>query len=298
MDRLSEMEAFATVIDLGSYTGAARRLGVSKSSISKQVSALEERLGATLLNRTTRRVSPTEIGLAYCDRARRVLNDAGEADAIVNAMQSEPSGPLRMSVATDFGVQHLPTVMGEFLRQFRKVTVDLVLSNRRVDLVSEGFDLAIWVGEPQDASLRARKLCKSRYKLVASPSYFQSRGRPLRIDDLDDHRLLHTTAQSGAIGWGLTSSTGEVHHVRTPGCLVVNDAQSLLRAAISGLGIAYLPDYTLGTALKDGLLEEALPSLPHPEEGIFAVSPANRITPPKVRAMVDFLSDALGAIGT
>jgi DNA-binding transcriptional LysR family regulator len=298
MDRLSEMEAFTTVIDQGSYTDAARRLGVSKSSISKQVSALEERLGATLLNRTTRRVSPTEIGLAYYDRARRVLNDAGEADAIVNAMQSEPSGPLRLSVATDFGVQYLPSLMGEFLRRFPKVTVDLALNNRRMDLVSEGFDLAIWVGEPRDPSLQARKLCNSRYRLVASPSYFQSHGRPLRIEDLDDHRLLHTTAQSGAIGWMLTSSNGEVHHVRIPGCLVVNDAQSLLKATINGLGIAYLPDYVLEASLKDGLLEEALPSLSHPQEGIYAVYPANRVTPQKVKAMVDFLSDALGSIGS
>lgn len=295
MDRLSEMEAFATVVNQGSFTGAARRLGVSKSSISKHVSALEERLGATLLNRTTRRVSPTEIGLAYYDRARRVLNDAGEADAIVNATQSEPSGPLRLSVATDFGVQHLPTLMGEFLRRFPKVTLDLVLNNRRVDIASEGFDLAVWVGEPQDASLRARKLCNSHYRLVASPSYFQSHGRPMRIDDLNDHRLLHTTAQSGTIGWRLTSPNGDVHHVRASGCLVVNDAQSLLNAVISGLGIAYLPDYVFGTALKDGLLEEALPALCHREEGIYAVYPANRLTPPKVRAMVDFLSDALGS---
>lgn len=295
MDRLSEMEAFATVIDQGSYTGAARRLGVSKSSISKHISALEGRLGATLLNRTTRRVSPTEIGLVYYDRARRVLNDAGEADAIVNATQSEPWGPLRISVATDFGVQHLPMLMGEFLRQFPKVTVDLVLNNRRVDLVSEGFDLAVWVGDPKDASLRARKLCNSHYRLVASPSYFQSHGRPMRIDDLNEHRLLQTTAQSGTIGWRLTSPNGEVHHVSAPGCLVVNDAQSLLNIAISGLGIAYLPSYVIGTALKDGLLEEALPSLCHREEGIYAVYPANRITQPKVRAMVDFLSVAFGS---
>jgi DNA-binding transcriptional LysR family regulator len=297
MDRLSEMEAFATVVDQGSYTGAARRLGVSKSSISKHISALEGRLGATLLNRTTRRVSPTEIGLAYYDRARRVLNDAGEADAIVNATQSEPSGPLRVSVATDFAVQHLPALMSEFLRQFPKVTVEIVLNNRRVDLMSEGFDLAVWVGEPQDASLRARKLCNSHYRLVASPSYFQSHGRPMGIDDLNEHRLLHTTAQSGTIGWKLASQNGEVHRVQAPGCLVVNDGQSLLKAAISGLGIAYLPDYVFASALKEGLLEEALPSLPHREEGIYAVYPASRITPPKLRAFVDVLSDALGSIG-
>ena len=251
------------------------------------------RLGATLLNRTTRRVSPTEIGLAYYDRARRVLNDAGEADAIVNAMQSEPSGQLRVSVATDFGVQHLSPLMGDFLHQFPKVTVDLVLSNRRVDLVSEGFDVAIWVGEPQDAALRSRKLCSTRFRLVASPSYFQTHGRPLRIEDLNDHRLLHTTAQSGTIGWKLMSPDGEFHHVRAPGCLVVNDGQSLLNAALSGLGIAYLPSFLFGDALEQRRLEEALPSLGHREVGIYGVYPANRLTQPKVRALVDYLSEAL-----
>ncbi|MCU0853575.1 MAG: LysR family transcriptional regulator [Rhodobacteraceae bacterium] len=297
MDRLSEMEAFATVIDQGSYTGAARRLGVSKSSISKQVSALEERLGATLLHRTTRRISPTEIGLAYYDRARRVLNDAGEADAIVNAMQSDPSGPLRMSVVTDFGVQHLPTLIGEFLRRFPKVTVDLVLNNRRVDLAAEGFDLAIWVGEPQDPSLKARRLCTSRHRLVASPSYFQGHGRPMSVDDLTGHRLLHTTAQSGPSGWRLTSPNGEVHQVRAPACLVVNDAQSLLNAVTGGLGIAFLPDYVIGNALNEGLLEEALPALCTSEEGIYAVHPVHSLMPPKVRAMADFLTEAFGAAG-
>jgi DNA-binding transcriptional LysR family regulator len=296
MDRLSEMEAFATVVDQGSYTGAARRLGVSKSSVSKHVSALEERLGATLLHRTTRRISPTEIGLAYYDRARRVLNDAGEADAIVNAMQSDPSGPLRMSVVTDFGVQHVPTLMGEFLRRFPKVTVDLVLNNRRVDLAAEGFDLAVWVGEPQDPALTARRLCTSRHRLVASPSYFQGHGRPMSVEDLNGHRLLHTTAQSGPTGWRLMAPNGEVQHVRAPACLVVNDAQSLLHAATAGLGIAYLPDYVIGTALKDGLLEEALPSLCLREDGIYAVCPATNLTPPKVRAMVDFLAEAFGSV--
>ena len=130
MDRLTEMEAFATVVDQGGFTDAAKKMGISKSAVSKHVSSLEARLGARLLNRTTRRVSPTEIGLAYYDRARRVLNDAGEADALVTSMQSAPSGLLRISVATDFGVNHLSPVLSEFLSDFPDITVNMVLNNR------------------------------------------------------------------------------------------------------------------------------------------------------------------------
>ena len=161
MDRLTEMEAFATVVDQGGFTDAAKKMGISKSAVSKHVSALEARLGARLLNRTTRRVSPTEIGLAYYDRARRVLNDAGEADALVTSMQSAPSGLLRISVATDFGVNLLSPILGDFLLEYPDITVNMVLNNRYVELISEGFDMAIRVGELEDSSLRARKLTET-----------------------------------------------------------------------------------------------------------------------------------------
>ena len=156
MDRLTEMEAFATVVDQGGFTDAAKKMGISKSAVSKHVSSLEARLGARLLNRTTRRVSPTEIGLAYYDRARRVLNDAGEADALVTSMQSAPSGLLRISVATDFGVNHLSPVLSEFLADFPDITVNMVLNNRYVELISEGFDMAVRIGERMTASSASR----------------------------------------------------------------------------------------------------------------------------------------------
>jgi DNA-binding transcriptional LysR family regulator len=187
MDRLSEMEAFAAVVDQGGFTDAARKMGKSKSAISKYVTSLEARLGARLLNRTTRRVNPTEIGLAYYDCARRILNDAGEADSFVTATQSVPAGVLRVRVATDFGVSCVSPLVSEFLREFPDITVNMVLSNRHVELVSEGFDMAIRIGEPEDNSLRACQLTKTSKVMVASPSYVQKSGRPLRIDDLSEH---------------------------------------------------------------------------------------------------------------
>ncbi|WP_121061321.1 LysR family transcriptional regulator [Chachezhania antarctica] len=290
MDRLTEMEAFANVVDQGGFTDAARKMGISKSAVSKHVSSLEARLGARLLNRTTRRVSPTEIGLAYYDRARRVLNDAGEADALVSAMQSAPSGLLRVSVATDFGVNHVSPILGGFLTDFPDITVNMVLNNRFVELISEGFDVAIRIGELEDSTLRARKLAETTRRMVASPGYFARHGRPARIDDLSDHKLLHYSTQSNAAVWKLTAPSGEKRQVRSGGGLSVNDGQSLLNAAISGLGIAYLPSYLYCAAMEKGLIEDAMPSLPVERQGIYAVYPPGRFTQPKVRAFIDFLA--------
>jgi DNA-binding transcriptional LysR family regulator len=290
MDRLTEMEAFATVVDQGGFTDAAKKMGISKSAVSKHVSALEARLGARLLNRTTRRVSPTEIGLAYYDRARRVLNDAGEADALVTSMQSAPSGLLRVSVATDFGVNLLSPILGDFLLEYPDITVNMVLNNRYVELISEGFDMAIRVGELEDSTLRARKLTETTKRMIGAPGYFQKFGRPQKIDDLNDHKLLHYSNQANGNVWKITAPSGEKRQVRSVGWLTVNDGQSLLNAAISGLGIAYLPSFLYADAMRQGLVEEAIPGLPVEVLGIYAVYPPGRFTQPKVRAFIDFLA--------
>ncbi|MGB1235750.1 MAG: LysR family transcriptional regulator [Planktomarina sp.] len=297
MDRLTEMEAFATVVDQGGFTDAARKMGISKSAVSKHVSALEARLGARLLNRTTRRVSPTEIGLAYYDRARRVLNDAGEADALVTSMQSAPSGMLRISVATDFGVNHLSPVLGDFLQEFSDINVNMVLNNRYVELISEGFDLAIRTGELEDSSLRARKVTETNLRMIAAPEYIAKHGHPSKIDDLNEHKLLHYSSQANGAVWKLTAPSGEKRQVRTAGSLSVNDGQSLLNAAISGLGIAYLPSFLYADALESGLVVDAMPDLPQERQGIYAVYPPGRFTQPKVRAFIDFLVNAFAEKG-
>ena len=297
MDRLTEMEAFATVVDQGGFTDAARKMGISKSAVSKHVSSLEARLGARLLNRTTRRVSPTEIGLVYYDRARRVLNDAGEADSIVSAMQSAPSGVLRMSVATDFGVGLLSPVLDEFLDEFPEISVNMVLKNRYVELISEGFDMAIRLGEMEDSSLRARKISETTQRLIAAPRYFQKHGRPTRIDELNDHRLLHYSNQSSANVWRIAAPSGEVRQVRGTVWLTVNDGQSLLNAAVKGMGIAYLPSFLYHEAMAAGLVEDVIPDLPQTTLGIYAVYPPGRFTQPKVRAFIDFLVERFASKG-
>ncbi|MBC7158306.1 MAG: LysR family transcriptional regulator [Rhodobacteraceae bacterium] len=297
MDRLTEMEAFAMVVDQGGFTDAARKMGISKSAVSKHVSALEARLGARLLNRTTRRVSPTEIGLVYYDRARRVLNDAGEADALVTSMQAEPSGLLRISVATDFGVTLLSPVLGDFLHRHPEITVNMVLNNRYVELISEGFDMAIRMGELEDSTLRVRKLTETAKRMVAAPEYFRRFGRPQKIDDLNEHKLLHYSNQASANVWKITAPSGERRQVRSAGWLTVNDGQSLLNAAVSGLGIAYLPSFLYSEALAAGLVEEAIPGLPLEVQSIYAVYPPGRFVQPKVRAFIDFLAESFTGRG-
>ncbi|SFR18983.1 LysR family transcriptional regulator [Poseidonocella sedimentorum] len=298
MDRLTEMEAFATVVDQGGFTDAARKLGLSKSAVSKHVSSLETRLGARLLNRTTRRVSPTEIGLAYYDRARRVLTDASEADSLVTAMQAEPSGTLRVSVATDFGVNHLSPVLGKFLARYPEISVNLDLSNRFVELISEGFDVTVRIGDLEDSSLRARKITETTRRMIASPEYLARHGWPDRIDDLNAHKLLHYANNASSGVWRLIAPSGERRLVRTAGSLSVNDGQSLLNAAIAGLGIAYLPSFLFAEAMTEGLVEDVMPDLPEDRVGIYAVYPEGKFIQPKVRAFIDFLCHEFGEGGT
>lgn len=297
MDRLTEMETFTNVVDQGAFTDAARKMGISKSAVSKHVTALEARLGARLLNRTTRRVVPTEIGLAYYDRARRVLNDAGEADALVMSLQAEPSGPLRVSVATDFGANLLSPVLGNFLKKYPDITVNMVLGNRVPELISEGFDMAVRIGDLEDSSLRARQISQTTCRMIASPSYFQQFGRPQKIDDLNEHKLLHYSSRSAGCVWRVTAPSGEKRYVRSTSRLTMNDGKSLLNAAIAGLGIAYLPSFLYSEAMRAGLVVDSIPELPREIQAVHAVYPPGRFTPPKVRAFIDFLAGQFAGRG-
>ena len=193
------------------------------------------------------------------------------------------------SVATDFGVNHLSPVLGEFLEEFPDITVNMVLNNRYVELISEGFDMAIRIGELEDSTLRARKLTETTKRMIAAPPYFEQYGRAEKIDDLNEHKLLHYSNQSQGAVWKLTAPSGEKRQVRTAGWLTVNDGQSLLNACISGLGIAYLPSFLYADAMTKGLVQDAIPNLPQEVQGIYAVYPPGRFTQPKVRAFIDFL---------
>ncbi len=289
MDRLSEMEAFASVVDNGGFTEAARKLGVSKSAVSKGISALEERLGARLLERTTRRVSPTEIGLAYYDRARQVLDDAHSADAMVTALQSSPSGTLRLSASIDFGARQLPGALAGLLKTYPDLNVHMVVDNSTVDLQSERFDAALRIGNLADSSLRARKLTTTQMALVASAGYLADYGYPARIEDLTQHNLLHYSTEPSDTFWRIQSPTGEHRQVRVGGRLTVNDGLSLLRAAEAGLGITYLPCFLYHQAVADGRLTKVLTHLPVEGRNVQVVYQPGQFVQPKLRKFIDYL---------
>ena len=297
MDRLTEMEAFVQVVDHGGFTDAARKMGLSKSAVSKHVSALEARLAVRLLNRTTRRVSPTEVGLAYYDRARLVLAEAGEADRMVTAMQATPKGSLRVSAPVNFGVRQVSPAVATFLCAFPEVEINMVLDDRYVELVAEGFDVAIRIGTLADSSLKARRLASARGLVAAAPSYLAAMGTPRTIDDLNEHRLLHYSQLSSGNFWRLHAPSGEERQIRVGGRLTVNNGEALMKAAEAGLGIAQVPSFMLGDALATGRLVEVLTDRPPDLLGIHAVYPQGRFPQPKLRAFVDFLAETFKGMG-
>ncbi len=289
MDRLTEMEAFVRVVDHGGFTEAARQMGLSKSAVSKHVSALETRLAVRLLTRTTRRVSPTELGLAYYDRARAVLEDASEADSMVTAMQATPRGSLRISVPVSFGISQVSGAIARFLDAYPEVDVNMVLDDRFVELLAEGFDLAIRIGVLEDSSLKARKLAEVRLQLAASPAYLAARGMPQSIEDLNDHSLLHYSNLSTGNFWRLRGRNGVERQIRVGGRYTANNGESLRKAAEAGIGIVMLPSFILGEALRAGRLVEVLPDREPVVLGIHALYPEGPFPQPKLRAFVEFL---------
>ena len=297
MDRLTEMEAFVRVVELGGFTEAAKKMGVSKSAISKHVAALEARLGARLLNRTTRRVNPTEIGLAYYDRASRVLSDAVEADAMASSMQASPKGELRVSGPLSFGVRHLAPAVAAFLNEYPEVSARVTLDDRFVELVAEGYDLAIRVGALPDSSLMAKKLGESAMTLIAAPRYLERRGWPATVDALAEHDLLHYSNLSSGNVWKLRGAHGEEKQLRATGRLTFNNGDALLRAAEDGLGVALSPAFISAEALRAGQVVESRPDARPAAVGVWAVYPSGRFLQPKLRVFIDFLAERFKGAG-
>lgn len=291
MDRLSEMEAFVSVVEQGGFTDAARKLGLSKSAVSKHVSGLEARLGVRLLNRTTRRVSPTELGLTYYDRATSVLADARAADELVTAMQEAPKGSLRIVAPVDLGNNQLSQAVSAFLLKYPDVSINMTLDDKFTEIVSEGFDVAVRIGKLDDTSMQSRKLSETEVKLVASQAYIDTNGKPDSIEDLARHNLLHYSNLTTGNTWHMTSKTGEQRQIRAVGRLTVNNGGSLLKAAEAGLGIAYVPQFIIQGAISNGRLVTVLDDLPVKTLSVYAVYPPGKYVQPILRAFIDFIAE-------
>lgn len=292
MDRLTGLVAFARVAEAKSFSEAARRLGLSKSAVSKQVAALEERLGARLVNRTTRQLSLTEAGLRLYERAARIMAEAEEAELEVARQADGPRGRLKVNAPMTFGTMHLGRAVADFLTGHPEVEIELELNDRFVDLVEEGFDLGVRIAGLPDSSFVARKLAPARQVLFASPAYIAAHGAPASPEELRARNCLIYSYRAGSRAWRFEGADGPVL-VQPQGNLVCNNGETLRDAALCGLGLALGPSFIVGEQLKSGALVELLPEAIPQDRAIWAIWPHRRLAP-KVRAFVDFLARRFG----
>jgi DNA-binding transcriptional LysR family regulator len=293
LDRFSEMAVFAKVVEQGSFTSAARALGISKSAVSKQVSRLEDRLGARLLNRTTRKLSLTEVGVAFYERCARIVEEAEAAEEEVGNLAAAPRGRLRVNAPMTFGTMHLGPALAGFMTAYPEIEIDLHLDDRFVDLVAEGYDVAVRITNPPDSSLIARLISPSRHAICGSPDYFARSGTPQRLRDLKDHHFLGYTYRTAGSEWTVDGEDGPVA-LTIGGRLCANNGEVLRAAAVAGAGMLISPTFIVGEELRNGRLVEVLAGQMPQTHGIYAVYPHRRHVSPKVRAFVDYLVDHFG----
>jgi DNA-binding transcriptional LysR family regulator len=287
MDRLTSLTAFVRVVDNGGFSAASRKLNMSTTMVSNHIQALEERLGARLLNRTTRKVSLTEIGKAYYDRCTQILADIEQADGIAGAMQSTPRGTLRVHTATHI-VQFIAPVVAEFLRSYPDVKVDLSMGEREIDLIDEGIDVAVRLTPPVESSLIVRSLATWRHVLCCSPGYIEKHGRPAQLSELAERNCLrHANYPFDA--WRFVDRKGAPASVRVSGNLISNSGETLRRAAVEGLGIWMAAGFLIHDDLDQGHLVRLLPEYRPIEFSMNAVYPHRHHLSAKVRTFIDLL---------
>jgi DNA-binding transcriptional LysR family regulator len=296
MAKLPDFEAlaiFAKVVELRSFAAAATELALSKATVSKAVSRLEERLGARLFNRTSRRLALTDAGQRLSDPATRLLADGEAAEHEALAQSIAPRGLVRLAVPMTFGVKRVAPLLPEFLAQYPEVSIDLHLSDATVDLIGEGFDAGLRIARLPDSSLIARRLCGMPRYTVAAPAYLKRYGRPTHPMHLAQHKCFGY-AYLSSNAWHYTNSAGEQASVRPGGQLRVNNGEALMPALIAGLGIADLPDFIVGDAIASGEVEVILKGWKQPEGAVHLVTPPGLPRPARVEVLADFLSRQLG----
>lgn len=289
MDRLTSLTVFARVVDTGGFSAAARRLNMSTTMVSNHVQALEDRLGARLLNRTTRKVSLTEVGKAYYERCTQILADLEQADQIAGALQSTPRGTLRLYTSTHI-LRFVAPVVAEFLALYPEAAVDLAMGERMVDLVEEGYDLAVRTTPVPDSSLIVRQLSKWRHVLCCSPSYLESHQPPRRLADLASHNCLRYAFYPFGDDWHFTDPDGKPASVRVSGNLSSSSGETLRTAALRGLGLFLAPGFLSADDLEAGRLVPLLADHRPVEFAINAIYPHRHLVSAKVRAFLDLLT--------
>ena len=287
MDRFSAMQVFARVVELGSFAKTAERLGLSTSACSRQIADLEAHLDTRLLNRTTRRLSLTEAGRAFHERCVPLLSDLEEAEQAAHAGRERPRGTLRITCPVNFGLHHIAPLLAPFLKAHPDVRLDVSLSDRMVDIVEEGFDLALRIGESGSTSVIARKLGETRLVTCASPGYLRAHGTPKTPQQLTEHNCLLYEYLNPRNEWRFTGAGGSEHRVRVAGNLLSNNGEMAVTLAARGAGICCEPDFIAAAALRSGALKAILTQYAAPATEIHAVYPSRRHLSAKVRAFVD-----------
>lgn len=296
MSKLPDFEAlaiFAKVVELRSFAAAATELALSKATVSKAVGRLEERLGARLFNRTSRRLALTDAGRTLAVRAAQLLADGEAAESEALAQSAAPRGLVRLAVPMTFGVKVLAPLLPDFLAQYPDVAVDMHLSDAMVDLIGEGFDIGVRIASLPDSSLVARRLCAMPRHTVAAPSYLERYGRPTHPMHLAQHRCFAYAYLSTPNVWHFTNAAGEEASVRPSGQLRVNNGEAVLPALIAGLGIADMPDFIVGDAIAAGQVEVILKDWKQTEGAVHLVMPPGGPRPARVEALIAFLADRL-----
>ncbi|MDU9023452.1 LysR family transcriptional regulator [Pseudomonas corrugata] len=289
MNPFEEMRIFAQVMESGSFTAAADQLGLSKQFVSRKLMELEQRLGVRLLNRSTRRLDVTPLGQRYYEAALRLLSEIEQVEQGISGQTSEPRGPLRLSAPLSFAVAHLGCLLPLFLQRYPQVSVEVDLSDRSVDLLGEGYDLALRIGVLEDSTLIARRIATIDRVYCASPSYLAQRGTPLRPEDLRNHDCL-PYGHSRQVQWRFGGG-GKPLVLEVAGRMRANNGDLLRDAAIAGMGITYLPTFILGDALKDGRLIKVLEGFETEPLALSAVYPQHRQSARPVQALVEFLRE-------
>lgn len=293
MKNFNGLLEFIHVAETGSFTKAAKRLSSSVAHISRQVGALENRLGVKLFHRTTRKVSLSEVGHVYFQHCRPVLDGLREAERAALNLQDKPVGKLRFTAPVAYGEKILAPLIGDFMAMYDGIQVDLELTNRQLDLIDGGFDLAIRLGKLEDSSLIAKKLASRTLHICGAPDYLEKHGEPHTLSELENHNCL-----LGTLDYWRVRVDGTVRNIRVNGNMRCNNGPTLLKLAQNGHGIVQLPDYYLDEVLKRGEIVTILKNYEPEREGIWAVYPPNRHLSSKVRVFLDYLTMRLATLAT
>lgn len=293
MDRLRALEVFVEVVKRDGFARAAEALDTSPANVTRYISDLEAHLQTRLLNRSSRKMSLTSSGEALFERARSILDDVAEAEAIVSSAALQPHGVLRINAPLSFGVLHLAPLWAKFMRLYPEVQLDVALIDRVVDIVEEGYDMAVRISRAGSASNVARKLATSRNVLCASPDYLQRHGMPQSPAELLQHACIGYSYAATADEWQMLDAGGQPHAVKVSCVMHTNNGDTARAAALGGMGIIWQPTFLVGDDLRAGRLRRVLPDYHMPDLDVLAVYPSRRHLSAKVRVMIDFLVQEL-----